>query len=97
MTSVYAFPDAVRILLWDVDPLAVDPAQHRDYLMERIMARGTWEAMRWLRRAYSQGELADFLRRKGHRLTPRDEAYWALVAGVEVLQRTGGGRPSWAG
>jgi len=97
IVRVHAFPDAVSILFWDVDPLTVDPAQHRDYVMERIMTRGTWEAMRWLRRTYSREQLADFVRRKGRRLTPRDEAYWALVAGVELTQRSGGGRPSWAG
>ena len=94
---VHDFPDAVSILFWDVDPTTVDPAQHRDYVMERIMTRGTWEAMRWLRRTYSQEQLADSVRRKGRRLPPRDGAYWALVAGVELIQRSRGGRPSSAG
>ena len=91
-----ALPEAVRILLWDVDPDTVDPDAHRDYLMERVMGRGTWQAMRWLRHAYSREQIADFVRRKGERLTPRDEAYWALVSGVERVQRPGGGRPGWA-
>jgi len=89
-------PDAVRILLWDVEPGAVDLDTHRDYVMERVMSRGNWQAMRWLRSTYSRDQIADFVRRKGHRLTPRDEAYWALVAGVERAQRSGGGRPTWA-
>jgi hypothetical protein len=80
-----------------VDPDTVDPEAHRDYLMQRVMSRGSWEAMRWLRRAYSSEEVADFVRRNGRKLSPRDEAYWALLAGVEVTQRPGGGRPVWAG
>jgi len=46
IVRVHAFPDAVSILFWDVDPVTVAPAQHRDYVMERIMTRDTWEAMR---------------------------------------------------
>ncbi len=90
-------PDAVRTLLWDVDPDTVDPQAHGDYLMERVMTRGSWEAMRWLRLTYSREQIADFVRRSGRKLPPRDEAYWALVAGVELTQRPGGGRPAWAG
>jgi hypothetical protein len=55
------------------------------------------EAMRWLRKSYTRQELASFLERKGHRLAPRDRAYWALVAGVPVDAEQGGARPPWAG
>jgi hypothetical protein len=75
----------------------VDLYAHSDYVMERVMTRGGWDAMRWLKRTYSREQLADFIQRKGRRLAPRDEAYWALIAGIEVIQRSGGGRPGWAG
>lgn len=87
----------VARLFWDVDPESVDVEQHRDYVMERVMARGGWEAMRWLRRTYSREQLADFLLRKGSRLAPRERAYWALIAGVDIPIGQGGGRPPWAG
>jgi hypothetical protein len=64
--------------------------------MERVMSRGGWAAMRWLRRVYAREELADFLRRKGERLAPRERAYWALMAGVEMTIPRGGGRPAWS-
>ena len=53
--------------------------------------------MCWLRRAYPPEVLADFLRRKGSRLAPRELAYWAVIAGIQVPIPAGGGRPSWAG
>lgn len=92
-----AFPDCVQRLFWDVDPDTVELVRHADYVMERVMSRGTWEAMRWLRAAYSREQLADFVQRKGDRLTPRDRAYWSLVAGISGPQAAGGGRPAWAG
>lgn len=90
-------PDCVRRLFWDVDPDAVDLDRHADYVLERVMIRGTWDAMCWLRARYSRDAIADFLRRRGDRLPPRDRAYWALVSGASLPQEPGGGRPSWAG
>ena len=91
-------PDDVTRLFWEVDPASVDLERHRDYVMERVMNRGTWEAMQWLRRTYSPAVIADFLDRKGVRLVaPRERAYWALVSGSGVPTACGGGRPTWAG
>lgn len=91
-------PEDVVRLFWDVDPESVDLDRHRDYVMERVMGRGTWEAMRWLRRTYPVDALADFLFRKGRRaIAPRERAYWALVSGCDLPPERGGGRPGWAG
>jgi hypothetical protein len=90
-------PEGVKTLVWDVDPASVDLSRHADYVMERVMSRGGWDAMLWLRQTYSQAELADFLLRKGARLAPRDLAYWALIAGIHMAIPQGGGTPPWAG
>ena len=90
-----SLPDFIRILFWDVDPATVDLVRHRDYVMERVMTRGGWDAMRWLRSTYETSSLADFLSTRGERLAPRERAYWSLVASCEVPQEQGGGRPGW--
>jgi hypothetical protein len=97
MDAATPIPAEVVHLFWDVDPAGVDLDRHRDYVLERVMARGGWVAMGWLRRAYTPEVLADFLHRKGGRLAPRELAYWAVIAGIEVPVPQGGGRPSWAG
>ncbi|MBI3204294.1 MAG: hypothetical protein HYZ29_22345 [Myxococcales bacterium] len=90
-------PSHVRHLFWEVLPDDVDLDRHSDYVLERVMTRGGWEAMRWLRSTYSREAIAEFLRKKGGRLTPRDRAYWSLIAGIAHSQTPGGGRPGWAG
>jgi len=90
-------PAELAWLFWDVDPSAIDLVRDRDYVIERIMARGDLEAMRWLARQVERDVLADFLGRKGHRLAPRERAFWSLIAGVPYEATPGGGRPSWAG
>jgi hypothetical protein len=95
---VSPLPPEVKRLLWDVDPDALDLARHRDFVIERVMTRGGLVAMRWLRAAVERDVLADFLQRKGQRLSPRDRAYWRLVCGLpEEPQARGGGRPPWLG
>jgi hypothetical protein len=91
-------PAFVARLLWDVDPGGVDLQRDAALVLERVMSRGSWEAMKWLRASYSREQLAAFVRTQGaRRLSPRDLAYWALVCGVDAHIGVGGGRPSWAG
>jgi hypothetical protein len=90
-------PADVARLFWDIDPATLDLEHHGDYVLERVMTRGNWAAMSWLRATYSRDVLAEFLHRKGSRLGPRDLAYWCLVAGVRMPQSPGGARPPWAG
>jgi hypothetical protein len=96
-----AIPEDVARLLWDVDLTRFDADRDRALLMERVMSRGTWQAMTWLRQRYPKAVLAEFVRERGRRvLAPRDLAYWALVCDVEGAQPAadaGGGRPRWAG
>ncbi|HET7500876.1 MAG TPA: hypothetical protein VFK02_07740 [Kofleriaceae bacterium] len=90
-------PGELTWLFWDVDPTQVDLERHRDFVFERIMTRGDWFAMRWLIAHAPKPELAEFLREHGDRLTPRDRAFWCLIADVPFRAPSGGGRPSWAG
>ena len=87
-------------MLWDVDLAAFDFDSASALVLERVMARGTWEAMKWLRGRYSNDVLAEFVRTRGVRaLAPRDLAYWALVCDVDLPAKpdVGGGRPRWLG
>jgi hypothetical protein len=90
-------PEALRTLFWDVDPDTIRLPEHADYVIERVMSRGPWNAMRWLRTAFDEATLTSFLRRKGDRLAPRERAYWSLVLRTDTPQARGGGRPAWAG
>jgi len=97
VTGAGALPDYVRILFWDVEPDTVEFDRHRDYVMERVMSRGGWDAMRWLKRTYEKRALAEFVSRRGTRLSPRERAYWSLVTSdARPADEPGGGRPRWA-
>ncbi len=95
--SPVVIPVDLAWLFWDVDPGAIDLVRHRDYVIERVMTRGDWYAMRWLVEHVEKSELAAVLRRRGHVLTPRGRAFWSLMAGIPSPVAPGGGRPTWAG
>lgn len=95
-----ALTDEVRMLLWDVDPATADVDRHASRICERVMTRGSLEAMRWLLRTYD----ADHLREQLVRIVPsgmppRELAFWSAVLELEPPQcasAVGGGRPAWA-
>jgi hypothetical protein len=77
-------PSAVSDLLWDVAPAELRLPQHRDFLIGRILARGTWAAVQWLRRELSDAEIAAYLQRtRGRLLSPRQLRFWELVLGLD--------------
>jgi len=76
-------PSHLQRFFWEYDPQVLDIKKHADVIMARIMERGSWQAMMWLRKVYPSEVLADFLSDKGWRvLPPREVNYWALVSGM---------------
>jgi hypothetical protein len=81
-------PPFLRSLFWEFDIGCIDRVKHADTVMGRIMERGNWPAMRWLRRAYHNDQIVSFLERRGKKvLPPREVNYWALISGVPQDKR----------
>jgi hypothetical protein len=93
---VRTIPAVVGRLLWDVDPGSIDIDRHSAYVMERVMTRGTWEAMQWLLATYAIETIRAFVEEAQSTLPPNVLAFWALVSDAKVTVRAGGGRPTWA-
>lgn len=95
-----ALTDEVRMLLWDVDPSTTDVDRDATRICERVMTRGSLEAMRWLLRTYDVQQLREHLARVGPRgMPPRELAFWSAVLDVEAPPTDSshrGGRPAWA-
>jgi len=76
-------PDSIRALFHEYDASALNWPMHRDLIMQRIMEHGDWDAMQWLSRSCSKGDLRSFLARRGKKILPaRELNYWALVSGI---------------
>jgi len=81
-------PEFLFPFFWEHEPKTIHIVRHADFIMGRIMERGTLEAIRWLRRTYSKDQLISFLEKRGNRtLPPRELNYWALISGISREKR----------
>jgi hypothetical protein len=77
-------PPFVRELLWEYDLDDPEIVGRLDrVLVERVMERGGWEAMRWLLESFDRADLRAFLEKRGRRVLPaRELRFWAWASGV---------------
>ncbi len=70
-------------LFWDVELAAIDPVQHEDFIIARVLGEGDWGAVQALRREIGDEGLTAFCRRAGHRLDKRTQRFFEVVLGLE--------------
>jgi hypothetical protein len=81
-------PEFVVSLFQEYKPGSLDIDAHADLIVERIMERGSFASMGWLKKTYPRQQLVSFLERRGKRVLPaRELNYWALVCGVPAAER----------
>jgi|MudIll2142460700_1097286.scaffolds.fasta_scaffold84316_2 hypothetical protein len=73
-------PEFLKPFFWEYCEGVIDTSKHAHLIMERIMIRGSWKAMHWLRHTYSAQQIKTFLVSKGvNVLPPRELNYWLLI------------------
>lgn len=71
-------------MLWeyDLEALRAEP-ELPEVVIERVMARGGWEPMRWLLATCSPERRRRFLEERGRKvLAPRELNFWAFASSV---------------
>jgi hypothetical protein len=71
--------DAGARLFWDVDPASLDPEDHEDFILGRVLSEGDWESVRALRAEVGDAGLRAFLERAPHRLDARTRRFLEVV------------------
>jgi hypothetical protein len=74
-------PSNLHTLFWDTNLENFKPEDHPDYTIFRVLEYGNEEALAWLRKTFSETEIARVLRTE-RRLSPKSATFWALVFGV---------------
>lgn len=78
--STARIPACVGMLFWEYDDGAVSWEHHRDFIIERVLARGDWEAVRWVRAQAGDAALREVLSRtRGRSLSRAQLRFWQLV------------------
>jgi hypothetical protein len=82
-----SLPDFLQPFFWDVDFQSLRWEQQRDFIAQRILQAGSWQAVCWLRERMGDAELrAWLLRHHGARLEPRRWSFWQVI--LELPPRT---------
>lgn len=83
------FPESVEQLLWEYDLQALRAeTELPEIVIERVMARGGMEPMRWLLKVSSPERRRRYLAERGRRvLAPRELNFWAVFSSVPEERR----------
>ncbi len=80
MMAASTLPDLIKPFFWDSDTRALSWAEHRDFIIRRILQTGTWEALSWLRNELGDDELRLWIeKQRGGGLSPRQMRFWQVV------------------
>jgi hypothetical protein len=73
-------PPDLENLFWDCDFSSVDLDQHRNFVIRRVLDRGDWDSIRWLRKAVGDTAIREwFLAKNGGGLDPRRLQFWGII------------------
>lgn len=75
-------PKFLKKYFWDIDFVKLDVKAHPQYVLERILEYGDEKAIAWMKKNFTQDEIADVLFHfRG--LSPKSANYWAVVFGID--------------
>jgi len=84
-----SLPAEIRSLFWEYDARNLSWESDSDLVIGRILARGTWAALVWLRRHLSDEDLRRWLlAREGAGLSPQQLRYWQLMLDLPARRVT---------
>jgi len=75
---------------------ALDPAQHSDLLIERVLAYGDRQELRWLFRRYGRARVSEWVQESGERRLPRRRYnLWCVLLELPLPRQRRQGRQIW--
>src|SRR5256885_16572626 len=73
-------PEILKTLFWDYDPGAVSWERDRDFVIERTLTHGDWDAIQWVRGQVGDPELRRvILQSRARKLSRRQIRFWQLI------------------
>lgn len=75
-----SLPARLKPFFWDVPFRSLTLDRDRDLIMRRLLDRGDWESVKWLRTRYSDRDLGNWLvDRRGAGLSPSKLRFGELI------------------
>jgi hypothetical protein len=79
-TSSVRLPELLKPLFWEYDFGSLSVERDKDFLIRRILTRGDWSAIAWLRRRIGDKLLRKWiLEHEGRGLSPQQLRFWQVM------------------
>lgn len=76
-------PETLRRYFWEFAPDRLAWPRDRETIVGKLLESGGWDAVQWLRGCLSDGELSEFVVRRGGRgLSLKRLRFWGLILGL---------------
>jgi len=87
-TTPAGIPRSLAPCFQEYDLERLDPAQHGDLIIERVLARGDRRELRWLFARYGRARVAEWVGKLGARRLPwRRYNLWCVLLGLPPARR----------
>jgi len=87
MQGKRGLPEQLRPLFWDYVFSQLSLTKDKDLIIRRVLANGSWDAVRWLRKHIGDRELREWLiAHRGRGLTARQLRFWGVLYDLPVRQ-----------
>jgi len=87
MRQKNGLPEQLRPFFWDCTFSRLSLTEDRDLIIRRILANGSWDAVRWLRKTLGDPALREWLiAHRGRGLTARQLRFWGLLYDLPARQ-----------
>lgn len=79
-TRPISLPSFLKPFFWDTEFSRLKWSSHQDFIIQRILVEGDWNAVQWLRRRLGDEVLLTWiLQHKGRGLDKRRLRFWELI------------------
>ncbi|MBU0975913.1 hypothetical protein KJ918_03880 [Patescibacteria group bacterium] len=68
-------PETFKHLFWDHDIDNLCPKNHKGFIIERLMEKGSVDSLQWIFKQYSQTEIISVINQSPN-LTPKTRNFW---------------------
>ena len=75
-------PRQFKFLFWDTSPERLSFQKHKQYIIERILEYGDFDADRWLLTKYSEDDLVDVVK-KSKRISLKTASFYSLKYNID--------------
>ena len=87
MSATRILPKKLRTFFWDYPFARLSITKDRDLIIRRLLSRGLWDAVCWVRRQIGDQTLREWLiAHKGRGLTPRQLRFWGVIYDLPARQ-----------